>query len=564
MAFNNNTPDDLSRYSIGEIVDLSGVPDFYNAGSSKWLKSAVATPSSNLSTTSKTNLANAGTSTVQTVLAQSTLSSFDNNFGACVTYPIQRISASSVSVVPSYYNGTTSVGVGVMTSAGLQFVGTGQTSIKTNSTTNGLNVCVASNNTKIFSYCFSSGSDISAYSTTNGTTWTAESVTGLPAFDSSAATIATASQSKNGMSYTVASMMGWRRNSDADATNGEFAVFWCGARFLLMGPNITATTIRASLSSNGYTFGGDNTNAILGSASISPANKWQFYRNGNNCYLQVGASIKRYTTDGGITWADSTFAASPNPNVYLMQYNSTDPAKLVILSDSTSGTAYYTADSGATWSANRPLPVTTPTGGFFYKGSTLVCSNGSTLFFYSTDNGITWVRPTLPIGTLAVNLKMFADAYRFYAGTRSQAQILTSTDAITWTLVTLPQIWDIDIPGSQYGYGMLSFDSNTVVFLGYSGSTGANQCFFTLDGGVTWTGAQYTVGATGGAWGVGNAFVTPDAGGIGFAYGMAGLTAANNTAVFKSDISGGGAFYRTGDTAITPVRTGSTAYVRVG
>ena len=561
MSLINNALPNLSRYSIGEIVDLSGVPDFYNAGSSKWLRSAVATPSSNLSTTSKTNLANAGTSSVQTVLAQSTLSSFDNNFGACVTYPIQRISASSVSVVPSYYNGTTSVGVGVMTSAGLQFVGTGQTSVRTNSTTNGLNVCIASNNTKIFSYCFSGNPTMSVYSTTNGTTWTAEAFTGSPGFDSSTSTIATASQSQTGMNNTVASMMGWKRNSTATE---EFAVFWCGARFLLIGPNITAGNIRASLSSNGYTFGGDQTLAVLNNAGIALTSKIQFYRNGNNCYLQVGAANKRYTTDGGITWADSTFAASPNPSTYLMQYNSTDPAKLVILSDSTSGTAYYTADSGATWSADRPLPVTTPTGGFFYKGSTLVCSNGSTLFFYSTDNGVTWVRPTLPIGTLAVNLKMFADAYRFYAGTRSQAQILTSTDAITWTLVTLPQIWDIDIPGAQYGYGMLSFDSNTVVFLGYNGNSGSNQCFFTLDGGVTWTGAQYTVGGSGGSWGVGNAFVTPDAGGIGFAYGMAGLTSSQNTAVFKSDISGGGAFYRTGDTAITPIRTGSLAFVRVG
>jgi hypothetical protein len=561
MAFNNNTPDDLSRYSVGEIQDLSGVPVFYNAGSSKWLKSATATDSSNLSATARTNLANAGTATAQTVLVQSALSAFNNGYGGYATYPIQRISASSVSVVPSYYNGTTTVGVGVMTSAGLQFVQTGQTSVRTNSASTGTNGFVASNNTKIFSYCFSGNPTMSVYSTTNGTTWTAEAFTGSPGFDSSTSTIAHASQSQTGMDNTVASMMGWKRNSTASE---EFAVFWCGARFVMIGPNITANQVRASLSADGFTFGGDQTLAILGSAAITPISKMQFYRNGNNCYLQIGAANKRYTTDGGITWAASTFAASPNPNTYLLQYNQTDPAKLVIFPDATSGSAYYSADSGATWSADRPLPfAAAPTGGFYYKGSTLVCSNGSTLFYYSTDNGVTWVRPTLPIGTLSVNLKMFADAYRFYAGTLSQAQILTSTDAITWTLITLPQIWNIDIPGSQYGYGLVSFDSNTIMFLGFQGSAGGNQCFFSLDGGVTWTGAQYTKGTLADSWNVGNSFTTPDAGGVCFAYGSVGLTSGQNTPVFKSDLTAGGAFYRTGLTAISPIRTDAVAYVRV-
>ena len=31
MAFLNNPSTDLSRFSVGEIADLSGVPDFYNA-----------------------------------------------------------------------------------------------------------------------------------------------------------------------------------------------------------------------------------------------------------------------------------------------------------------------------------------------------------------------------------------------------------------------------------------------------------------------------------------------------------------------------------------------------
>ena len=453
MSFNNNSTTDLSRFSIGEIQDLSGVPNFYNAGSSKWLRSAVATDSSNLSTTSKTNLANAGTATVQTVLVQSKLSQINQGYGTVGTYPIQRISASSISVVSTYYNGTTTVGVGVMTSAGMQFVETGQTSIRTNSTSAGTNGVVASNNTKIFSYCFTSASDLSAYSTTNGTTWTAETVTGLPTFVAVGGTIATASQCQTGQNNTCATVVGWKRNSTAGT---EFAVFWCGARFLVIAPGTSQTYHVASLSSNGFTFGGDNTTAVLGSAAIICFSKIQFYRNGNNCYLQIGSTNKRFSTDGGITWAASTFAANPNPDTYCMQYNATDPAKLVIVADPTLTTAYYSADSGATWSADRPLPVTAA-GGFYYKGSTAIASNGSSIYKVSTDNGITWVTPTFPIGVLSSSLRVFADANRFYAATMSQAQILTSSDAVTWTIITLPQIWNLSVIGLQYGFGIMAF-----------------------------------------------------------------------------------------------------------
>jgi hypothetical protein len=561
MAFINNITPDLSRFSIGEIVDLSGVPDFYNAGSSKWLKSGVATASSNLSTTTKTNLAAAGTDASPTVLAQSALSSSYNSFGFYATYPIARISASSVSVVPAYYNGSTDVGVGVITSAGVQAVSTGQTSNRTNSASTGTNGVVASNNTKIFSYCFSSATTLSVKSTTNGTTWTTETVTGIPTFATTNATIAHASQSHQSANNTIAATNGWKRNSTATT---QFAVFFCGARFLLLAPD--GTNFVASLSTNGFTFGGDNTTAVLGSAGAAPqADEIQFYRNGNSCFLNVGGAY-RFTTDGGVTWAASTFAGAPNPNNYMMQYNTTDPAKLIITNGISTTEAYYTADSGATWSANRPLPSSNTNGGLYYKGSTVVTSDQNSLYKVSTDDGVTYTTPTFPIGVLSTSLSFFADANRFYAGISGRSQILTSSDAITWTLVTLPQNFSITVIITQGGTGIITYagDSNTVVLLGYNGNTGYNQAIYSLDGGVTWTGSQYTTGNTGGNWNVGNAFTTPDGGGVGFAYGSAGLTSANCTNVLKADITAGGAFYRTGVTAISPIRTGALSYVRVG
>ena len=320
MSFNNNSSTDLSRFSVGEIRDLSGVPDFYNAGSSKWLRSGVATASSNLSATTRTNLSNAGTSTAPTVIAQSALSASYRASGFYATYPIARISASSVSVVPALYTSSTAVGVGVMTAAGIQTIATGQTSNRTASVTAGTNAVVASNDTTIFSYCFTSATVLNVAYTTNGTTC-------VPVFGATASTIAHASQI-GGNTYTVAGMCGWKRNYTA--AGGQFAVFWCGARFLVLGPGVATTNYVASLSTNGLAWGGDNTLAVIGTITEPVASAVQFYRNGNNCYLQVGASRKRYSTDGGITWAASTFAGSADPLDYYLQVNITDPAKLVI------------------------------------------------------------------------------------------------------------------------------------------------------------------------------------------------------------------------------------------
>jgi len=556
MAFNNNSSTDLSRFSIGEIQDLSGVADFYNAGSSKWLKSGTATVSSNLSATTKTNLASAGTASAATVLAQSALSFSYNTWGFYASYPIQRISASSVSVVPAYNVASTAVGVGVVTSAGLQRVLTGQTSNVTNEFNQGTNGFVASNNTTIFSYCFTSATALSAYYTTNGTTWTAGTVTGIPVFATTTATRAHASSSASG-NGTNAAAIGWKRNSGSTT---QFAVFWCGARFVLIAP--AATNFMVSLSTDGLAWGGDNTTAVIGATAQANTLNIQFYRNGNNCYLNVGTAY-RYSTDGGVTWAASTFAGAPSPTNYYIQYNQSTPAKLVIVTQTSTTTAYYTADSGATWSANRPLPTSNQNGGLYYKGSTLVISS-TAVYYVSTDDGVTWTVPTFPVGVLSTDLKFFADANRFYAGVMSQAQLLTSSDAVTWTIVTLSQNFELAPIITATGYGIVSYDSNTVVLLGYSNGSGFNQAIYTLDGGVTWTCSQYTVNNTGGNWAVGNAFVTPDGGGISFLWGNDNLISDTSTNVFKTDITAGGAFYRTGTTAITPLRANSKAYVRVG
>ncbi len=270
--------------------------------------------------------------------------------------------------------------------------------------------------------------------------------------------------------------------------------------------------------------------------------------------------------DGGITWAACTFAAAPDPASYYMQYNQTDPAKLVIYAAPGGLATYYSADSGATWSASRPLPTGFEyTYSLFYRGSTLCITNASANGYrVSTNDGVTWSAINFPVGTLGSTFYFYADAYRWYAGGMSQPQLLTSSDGVTWTLLTIPQNYVLNQEGSSFGTGIVSFDSNTVVLMGNNAANGFNQFISSTDGGVTWTMGQYTTDNFGGAWGVGNAFVTPDGGGVGFAFGMEGMTSGENALVLKADITAGGAFYRTGTTAITPIQTGAFAYVRVG
>ena len=558
MAFNNNPSTDLSRFSIGEIQDLSGVADFYNAGSSKWLRSATATASSNLSTTTKTNLAAAATAVNPTVIMQGAISASYNPFGAYASNPVARISASSVSVVPASYLNTTAVGVGVATAAGFQFVATGQTSIRTNSASTGTNGVVASNDTTIFSYTFTSATALSAYSTTNGTTWTAQTVTGIPTFNMASDSQAYASQPST--SFTLGGQNGWRRNRTT--SRQQFAVFWCGARFLLLASD--GTNYVASLSTNGLAWGGDNTLAVVGSTGVGQASNMQFYRNGNNCFLNIGTVQYRYSTDGGVTWAASTIVALLNPTDYFLQYNQSDPAKLIMLTVSSTA-AYYSANSGATWSADRPFPFVT-NGGSAYKGNVVVVSNANNSIQVSTDNGTTFVEATMPVGVLSSQRYLYVDANRFYLGVHNQKQILTSSDGVTWTLVTIPTAFATAYEAWAYGPNIIAYDSNTVLIYGNNVQSGYNISFSSTDGGVTWVGSQFIISFSAGFSGGSNVYTTPDAGGIGFCWGGANgsLTTATAVIALKTDVTAGGAFYQTGSTVITPLRANSLAYVRVG
>jgi hypothetical protein len=547
MALSNPSAADLSRYSVGEITQLVGAPVFYNAGSSKWLQTGSYTAASNLGAAAKTNLAAGSTAANINISMLSNAESLLYSNNPQSPLPPQRISSSGVTVYPCA-SGTQLTSVLTVTSAGAQVIPTGLTAVNASSSA-GTNIVIASNNTTIFAYVISTSSSFAAKSTTDGINWSSVTLTGLPTVSSLGSV-----RSWGSGSLTLNYPNGRQR---ADA--GRYMVFWCGARFIMVIPDGSGYYI-TSTSTNGIAWSGDTTLTVINNNAVATTNSFDFYRNGNNCYLQVG-SVSRYTTDGGITWADCS-SMSFYGNGYNQKTNATTPAKLFYTNQST--TALFSADSGATWTS-RTLPLSTNSDSTLaYRGSTVLIgrSNGVQR---SVDDGATWTPVIFPAGTLSNYGFVFGDANRFYFIPYTQPQILTSTDGITWTIVSVATGGFVVSGG--WG-GIISFSSNNVVLVGYNNSSGYDICYLTTDGGVTWkvttiTNQQNTTNELF----IGDAFITPDGlgGGTsvfgGYGGGYYGQTQSNVCSA--STVASGGGFYRTGNTAVTATNSGASVYARV-
>jgi len=549
MGRNTTTPDpsSLDRFSIGEVADLSGVASFYDAGTSKWLRSGTYVDGANLSSSVKATLAASQTSPTTVALATTNDVAL-NNQRPLLREKWQECKVDSISTtVLTTCGPTTAVQVIALTSAGAQPITVvGSTFLNSSS---GTPFTLVSNGSKFFTYYYTSTSAMACKSSTDGITWTTETLTNMPtivSMDSNSSFWDSSTQNYFGPQYGFG-----YQNTNAESY-GVSAVLWCGARFLMITKGASAAV--ASLSTNGVAWSSNtDTAAILGSTSIGfVGNHINFYRNGNNCYLALGANY-RYSSDGGVTWAAST--TTINPSTAFNVPNVTDPTKRIINGGDGLSTAYYTSNSGQTWSANRALPVTSRYS-LAYRGSTVTATYYDTSY-RSVDDGVTWTSIVFPAGTNSSGGQIFADAYRFYFVPNGQPQILTSTDAITWTIVSTTG----NVNAS--GYSCLLSVSSNIAFISTVGSLDGGV--FTLDGGVTWAFAK--TGTTGLGTNLVGYIITPTTygGTSGYlvqAYG--GTNVANSFLLSVAALTAGGGFYRTGSSAITPVRTNALAYVRVG
>jgi hypothetical protein len=554
MALSNPSAADLSRYSVGEITQLVGPNIFYNAGASKWLRTGQFTASANLGTAAKNNLAAGSTSSDINISLLTAIEASITTAYPHMPVPAQRISSAGVTVIAGC-SGTTTPIVTAVTSAGAQNISLPITSVSVSSAT-GSNICVASNNTTIFAYSVApAGGTFVAASTTDGLNWSSITPTGLPSF------------------INISGNKAYGSSNDADCQNSpigkgtggtaRFAIFWCGARFILIAADVGASQYFTSTSTNGIAWSGDTTTAVLGKSGDATSSVISFYKNGNNCYLNLN-DCQRYTTDGGITWASSTGSPFNQAGNQRQKVNATLPAKLFYHNKSTSAT--FSADNGATWTS-RTLPANggNGTASLAYRGSTVLL-NTTGFLYRSVDDGATWVSAVLPAGTLNNAGVVFGDANRFYFCPQTSPQILTSTDGITWTIVSVPANYFYAL--SNVG-GIISFDSNNVILMGYNSNNGYDICALTNDGGVTWktTTINYNQ-LTAATTSAGDAFVSPDGlgggttafggtNGGGYYGGTTGNVISKQTAV------AGGGFYRSGSTAVTPTNANATVYTRV-
>jgi len=549
MGRNTTTPNpqSLDRFSIGEIQDIQGVANFYDAGTSKWLRSNTFTASSNLPDITKTNIANSGSGADQIVLSTTADTAIANASRPVSIQPIARITASNITCYANCVNGTNST-VTTITSAGPQVVTTGLTNFSGSQDL--LQHLVVSDGTKLFHYGFTAAGTMALYTSTNGTTWTVQAMTGVPAIQLNAVTgvfsAGVNNKSATGDGYT----------SNASSSYGCWGVVWCGARFLVFGPSSSSGgggVMLAAISSDGYTWT-SNATAILGTASQGGAVNVHFERNGNNSWFKMGGggNPRRYSTDGGVTWATTASNASARYSNFdaslKVARNTTDPAKF-IMHDVNNAT--LSTDSGANFTTDFSFPYS-GFGALAYKGSTMLITGTSGTLRISTNDGTTWSAVLLPVGTLASNGAVFADANRFYFFPVGSDQVLTSSDGVTWTIITLPSNGD-DVAYTPSG--IIAFDSNKVCIVG------ASYVFITTDGGVTWKVMKnQTSGAT--DMRVGNAYVTPDGGG--YCAINAGASSTNYSGLISAtSLTAGGSFYKVSNSTINPSRTNALAYVRV-
>lgn len=552
MGRNTTTPlpQSLDRFSVGEIVDIAGVPDLYNAGTSTWAKTNVFLAASSFPESTKNNIANTSNAPDQIVLTNTLNRTISNAGKPASVQPIARITASNISCFPNGVPGANST-VTTITSSGPQIVTTGLTNWVT-SDQGIVQHLVVSDGTTLFHYGFTATGTLALYTSTDGLTWTSQAMTGNPAITINAVTAPF-------FSGAVRNPAGDSYGGNASSSYGVWGVVWCGARFLLFGPSLATGgggVMLAATSTNGYTWT-SNAAGILGSTSLAGAVNVHFERNGNNCWFKMGGGghAKRYSTDGGITWANTTSNVSArysNFDAGLYVYrNTTDPAKF-IFHDTTNAT--LSTDSGANFTTDFAFPYS----GFSamaYKGNTIIVSGSATASHtlrISTNNGASFSAVLLPVGTLNNWGNVFADANRFYFLPISTNQILTSVDGVTWTIVQL----NVDVNDqASSGSGIIAFDANNVCIVG------SYSVAITSDGGVTWKVMKTQTSGANSVY-VGNGYFTPDGGGYAI-LGNGNNTANYNGIVSKASLTEGGSFYKIGTSAIAALRTNANAYVRI-
>lgn len=175
------------------------------------------------------------------------------------------------------------------------------------------------------------------------------------------------------------------------------------------------------------------------------------------------------TTDGGSTWAITTYTFSNPGNFDIVHMNSSQN----VLIGTNNGRVYKTTDAGATFSL-----MGTPVGdvnGMAFSGSNGVLVDNNCQAARSSNTGDAWttISNTVLCGNLSqMNYVNFSSPNTVYIAGNNSKMFKSLNAGTTWTAITVP---------SGNIQGMWFVDDNT----GYI--TTSNIVRKTLDGGATWT-----------------------------------------------------------------------------
>lgn len=523
-----------SKFAVGEIADFVGVPNYYDAGDSKWLRTGTWVSANLVPTAVVNTLKDTGSLSV----ALSNNSLIDDNY-SCINgmLPAAIVGSTRCFSYSSNLKGNAAHAF-VVNTDGAQVINIGQTTNYSQIST-GAGNCITSDGTKFWSWTAASASAFGVKSSTNAVTWSAETLSGLPTF-AGLVSAQICGTSNVESSYPMGDKF-------MAVTGQNLIAAWCGARHLLIGLNASGQYL-ATLSSNGTAFGGDQSVAVLGGDTIRASMTTWFNRNGNNFFWTSGNSA-RFSADGGATWSASTNA--PVETSYY-RVNATDQARIMAFTQGSTAVK-VTTNSGQTW-ASVTLPLSA------LEASAYTCGRGSTWAFaqagscYKTvDDGANWSVVIAPTGFGAISA-IYADANRWYLFSAVSNQIAVSTDLITWT------IRNISTPSTGVGgipTNFVSTDANIVVGC-YSGNL-----LYTTDGGVTWYWSYATNAVTATAASLTKIIANT----VGTPMILSATTVDSNSHrsayVPITALSSNPVAVRSTATAVTPLRTNALAFSRV-
>ncbi|MEM7179717.1 MAG: hypothetical protein AAF518_02310, partial [Spirochaetota bacterium] len=265
---------------------------------------------------------------------------------------------------------------------------------------------VAFGNNTFVAVSFST-SNVAAYSTDNGVTWTAST---LPA-----------SQNWSSIAYGNGKFIAVANSSSTAAVSSDNGASWSTKTLPSTSDwNVVGfgnnTFVVAAYSSTAAAYSTDNGNTWT-ATTVSQTGSWTGIVYGNSKFVLAGHGGTSYSTDG-ITWNNGTIDTTGG--IFGLAFGN---GTFVTIAGS--GTLAQTSSDGITWT-QRTLPTSTNWNSLMYGNNLFVALSYNTTITATSTDGITWTQGTLPLaGEHFEDLSAFGNGVHLFIG-RNTTNVFTS------------------------------------------------------------------------------------------------------------------------------------------